>query len=474
MVIKMKKKIICFGLVSIFLLTSIFSLPVLGTKTSNLGLTGETLYVDDDNTQGPWDGTSEHPFKEIQDAIDIAESDYEIIVRSGDYSPIRISTDNLIIKGEGSDTTTITVYDDSAVDIRSDGVTIDGFKIDVDGLNGWGIFIDAKNDTKVKNNEIIMKDGRNGITTAYGERNIFSDNKFVSYFSNGFANALSIDGIDNQVLNNFFSGFGDCLFLLGGDENTIQGNTFTNNSNGLYLYFSSDNLITDNDFYNNKRGINVFGSENNILYHNNFFDNEYANVDIGLNTGNNQWYNEYLNQGNYWDDYEGVDDDGDGIGDDPYKLQVLKNIDYYPFIHKNGWKIQAPNAPSVTGPSNVKYGIEYTYSIITTDPAGYDVFYHIDWDDENQQGWVGPYSSGQAVEIKHTFESKGTYYIKVKAINDPNGNGDYSDGTIGPYGYLEVIMPKNCNKNIPLIEGLLVKFLHNFPQFQHLLNMLGD
>jgi len=29
-----------------------------------------TLYVDDDNVDGPWDGSQEYPFKEIQDAIE--------------------------------------------------------------------------------------------------------------------------------------------------------------------------------------------------------------------------------------------------------------------------------------------------------------------------------------------------------------------------------------------------------------------
>ena len=36
------------------------------------------LYVDDDNIQGPWDGTIDNPFNNIGKAIDIAKTIYSI------------------------------------------------------------------------------------------------------------------------------------------------------------------------------------------------------------------------------------------------------------------------------------------------------------------------------------------------------------------------------------------------------------
>ena len=35
----------------------------------------DIIYVDDDNTTGPWDGTEDHPFQFIQDGIDVAVGD---------------------------------------------------------------------------------------------------------------------------------------------------------------------------------------------------------------------------------------------------------------------------------------------------------------------------------------------------------------------------------------------------------------
>ena len=44
------------------------------------------IYVDDDNTIGPWDGTPEHPYQYIQDAIDVAWHSDTVLVKDGEYS----------------------------------------------------------------------------------------------------------------------------------------------------------------------------------------------------------------------------------------------------------------------------------------------------------------------------------------------------------------------------------------------------
>ena len=46
---------------------------------------GDTIYVDDDNTAGPWDGTIEHPYQFIQDGVDNAQNDDTVFVFNGTY-----------------------------------------------------------------------------------------------------------------------------------------------------------------------------------------------------------------------------------------------------------------------------------------------------------------------------------------------------------------------------------------------------
>jgi len=53
--------------------------------------------------------------------------------------------------------------------------------------------------------------------------------------------------------------------------------------------------------------------DSNLIYLNNF-QNQHNVIDDGIN----QWDNGTI--GNYWDDYEGVDANDDGIGDTPYNL----------------------------------------------------------------------------------------------------------------------------------------------------------
>ena len=67
----------------------------------------KTIYVDDDNSEGPWDGTQEHPFQHIQDAIDAAEEGYTVFVFSGLYCENIILDKTLILQGEEKTSTII-------------------------------------------------------------------------------------------------------------------------------------------------------------------------------------------------------------------------------------------------------------------------------------------------------------------------------------------------------------------------------
>jgi parallel beta-helix repeat protein len=106
--------------------------------------------------------------------------------------------------------------------------------------------------------------------------------------------------------------------------NTISHNTMTNNNNnGISLYSSINNMMSANTITDNNNGIYLaLYSMNNIIYCNNF-----NNIDQVWSDSTNVW--DYGNQGNYWSDYAEQDLNEDGIGDEPYVIDIY-NQDNYP------------------------------------------------------------------------------------------------------------------------------------------------
>ena len=120
-------------------------------------------------------------------------------------------------------------------------------------------------------------------------------------------------------------------------------------------------------------------------------------------------------------------------------LELVKSIDTYP-----------PNTPSIQGPATGKINTELIYTITTTDLDDDAIYYYIDWGDESDSRWNGPFNSGENVTENHIWTNQGNYEIKVKAKDI---NGAESDWTT-----LEVSMPKNkAYINTPFMQ-----FLHNF------------
>ena len=94
----------------------------------------------------------------------------------------------------------------------------------------------------------------------------------------------------------------------------------------------------------------------------------------------------------------------------------------------------APSMPTITGPAKGKPGVEYEYTIVSSDPEGQDVYYWVEWFDGCPGvNWIGPYSSGEQITVKNTWNEKGTFTVSVKARDE--------DGAVGPTGTLSVRMP---------------------------------
>jgi hypothetical protein len=109
-----------------------------------------------------------------------------------------------------------------------------------------------------------------------------------------------------------------------------------------------------------------------------------------------------------------------------------------------------PDTPNITGTTNGKAGIEYTYTFRSDDPEEDDIVYCIQWGDNSGEICIGPYPSGEDAFVSHIFEEEGTYTIRVKAedINEAES----------PWAELIVTMPRNRGIIISIFEQIIQMF----------------
>lgn len=122
----------------------------------------------------------------------------------------------------------------------------------------------------------------------------------------------------------------DGIRLIYSSNNTLSGNNIADNWGGIRLSYSSNNTLSSNNITENYFvGIGLEFASYNVLYHNNFVDN-YPQA-FNLFSGYANFWDDGC-EGNYWSDYDGVDSDGDGIGDTPYFIDE-SNMDNYPLMN---------------------------------------------------------------------------------------------------------------------------------------------
>jgi nitrous oxidase accessory protein len=163
--------------------------------------------------------------------------------------------------------------------------------------------------------------GRYSLHFMYSRFNKVENNRFFNNNTGIFL--MYSDGL--EIRNNYIaSAIGAAGVGIGFKETsgiTVENNQILYCATGLYIDVSphdpdSNNMIKDNLIAFNGIAIRFLNDWTGNQFVKNNFKGNIAQVVVsgGGSANRNDW------QGNYWDDYEGFDINGDGTGDTPYEL----------------------------------------------------------------------------------------------------------------------------------------------------------
>jgi hypothetical protein len=93
----------------------------------------------------------------------------------------------------------------------------------------------------------------------------------------------------------------------------------------------------------------------------------------------------------------------------------------------------APTNPTISGKTNGQANTEYSYIFKSIDTENDPIYLQVDWGDNTQTDWQGPFSSGEEITLSHTWTQKDTYLIRAQTKDIYNAESDWST--------LEIQMP---------------------------------
>ncbi len=175
-----------------------------------------------------------------------------------------------------------------------------------------GIYVSATDDSLIQGNQ--MNGQRYGVHYMYSYRNTLIGNT-ANGNSGGFAlmqsRGLLVEG--NVAMDNDQVG----LLFRDAQECRIIGNRLERNAQGMFFFSSTENIIHDNFFVGNQVGAKIWaGSLRNDVQGNHFIGNAQQVFYVGAH--DLLWGED--GHGNHFSDYVGWDQDGDGIGDRPHRV----------------------------------------------------------------------------------------------------------------------------------------------------------
>ena len=270
---------------------------------------------------------------------------------------------NLRLTGSGES------YDamDAGIMIEADRVLVEGNRVD-NVL--FGIHIKQGDENIIRDNTVSSKPFEpslrgEGLRIWYGHDNLIENNTIHQVRDLLLTNATSNRIIGNRLYDNRIS-----MEFIYAHENVVKDNHISQNDTGIVAIYSNDLIIesnrienirnigssalaikessqvhiTDNEVHHNATGLianspifpenilylenNTFSYNNVAMYfygekgghiiHGNHFFNNLSTIAVShvVSARHNDW------RGNQWDNYEGFDQDQDGIGDTPHTINL--------------------------------------------------------------------------------------------------------------------------------------------------------
>lgn len=267
-------------------------------------------------------------FPTINEAIQNATDGDTVFIKQGIYNETLVIDKRLTLKGEDTNKSIINGNTtETVILIKHDSVTITGLTIQ---------YSPTSNSPRT----YWVRNLPDGWPPTYGEWDAFGRSKNSGYFTRiGDWRLAGIHILGAFYCNIYGNRILDCglgIWLYKSANNNIYGNELVRNDYGLELTGSGHNNITGNTFSNGGGGIYLSpiwiqnghpvgnrvvdpATSKNTFAKNNFINNQEPFEKLFF-TNNTETFWDNGKEGNYWSDYQGKDENHDGIVDEPYQI----------------------------------------------------------------------------------------------------------------------------------------------------------
>ncbi|MGA1848127.1 MAG: NosD domain-containing protein [Thermoplasmatota archaeon] len=313
-----------------------------------------------------------------------------------------------------------------------------------------GIYLYSDQDPTVQGNEI----------SGYYEIGI--DGTFLK-FSSIYGNTIKEGDPSSQwgvriansdhpiIIENFIAQGAGGVNLSECPEGTVSHNLIEDNSmDGVLIKNSMDNRVGHNIIFNNSGfGLNLLNVGDAIIWSNSFIGNSMSTstynplrIQARDDGTSNQW--SLTGWGNFWSDWTGPDDDGDGLVDTPYIIRGGDNYDLLPLTSSYRTYLSEPlNLTANAGNGNVTLSWKQPTTNLDSGISGFTI-YRSEGDSPSTTEFEVDGDTYQYLDIGLTNNIEYHYFI---AAENKYGEGRQSDVvTAMPDGdppTIEILLPED-------------------------------